>query len=187
MCVENKLSNTCGVMGYARCLWYDAALPEISQLSECATVEDTIKELYGFVDKHAAALDTTDLNDYCNIIETNEEGEITQREVNVAVLKKLCELTESLEGITGEGSLDMSKIDMSKCELSLTGLTDLCGEEITSFCQLIQTLVDKTISQQESIDSLTTSLETLQSTVDTISSNLTTALADITTLQSYHA
>lgn len=187
MCLE-KLTSTC-VRNYATCVSYEGYIPEISDLSKavCVSLDDTTEDIYKFIEKFHIALSTDTFDDYCIEFDTNDEGEITQREVNLGLILKVCELESLIEALGGGESIDMSKLDLDSCDLNLTDFVDACGESITSVCGLLQALVDKVVSQQGEIDTLNATISNMQTDISNLETTISTTIEDrLTALEAFH-
>ena len=136
MSCKNKLKYTCGTKNNARCTFYDAYIPEDSELidEECVTIEETTEDTYKRIDTINEELDLSDLGNNC--IEYNEEeaGVIKTKEALLTLETELCTLKETIE--EEESNIDISTLD-TKC------LVDECGTGFSNANDLLQALIDK--------------------------------------------
>lgn len=181
MACGDKIKDTCVKKIPLRCI--DAkgiVAPEISSLFEesCLDGFEIVEDIYELLDKLYTQLDTTDLDTFCLEFETNDDGEVTQKEVNKAILKAVCEIQDTLSkqntddtGGDTTNTVNPSSIDITKCSFEYGDLVDKCGGSIDGFCELIQVL----INSANTVLTLQTQVTSLQSTV----TNLETTLNDI--------
>ena len=173
-CIE-KLSSGC-VKNFAPCISYEKDLPSCSKHKDanCVSLEDTTSEIYEYICNFKAALSTAGFDtEFCLTFETNSDGEITQREVNEAILQKVCELEIAVAALGGGSEIDMNNLDFSSCEFNLGSFVDTCGEEINSVCDLLQALVDTIVTQQSTIDTMNTTISSLQSQITSLDERVT--------------
>jgi hypothetical protein len=144
MSCGDRLETICGgKKTSAVCVKFTDIVPPIGSSlygEGCLDAEETTKDLYELVGKLLSATDTTGLSGFCLEIDTNDAGEITQREINIAILRKLCETSTP---DTTQPDVDPSKILISSCDLNYGDLVDACGDDINSLCALLQVLLDQ--------------------------------------------
>jgi hypothetical protein len=185
MACNDKLSNNCGGTHMsAYCVEVlNIVLPKLSSLTspKCLNAQETIKDIYEILKTIETSLDTTNLEKYCVSLETNDSGEITQREVNVGILEKICELETLLNNLGTPTVSEVSPlaIQLEECELDYKSLVDNCGEQITNLCQLLQTLIDKA----DLITALTARVAVLESAQSDTESTIADLVERITVLE----
>lgn len=131
-CGDNRKFN-CGEKIQAICVYYHGYLPEYSELEEdCATVEETIDEIYHHQEEILDSIDLSELGNDCIDYSSYQEGEkLKVREALLAIEDYICQ-DDTEEGCC----LDVSAIDV-KC------LTDVCDNPISTQTQLLQAIIDK--------------------------------------------
>lgn len=134
-CTKKKY--TCGdIKTNAHCVYVDKdVLSEGSDLREedCVVVHETLSELYEWVEELKEAY--KDIDTSCLTVETNEEGEVTQRELNEAIIQKLC-TTENTES-DGGGHEDFCDLDFKEKDKTI------CTDDIKTNCEFFQYIIDR--------------------------------------------
>lgn len=134
----NKINNTCGGNKYAlRCVDAEGITPpEVSPLYEqgCLSGYEVIEDIYDLLGKAVASLDTTKIDFSCVDIDTNEDGEITQREINKGLINYICKLPTTSDINNG--------FNLGACNLDYGALVNICNDNIETLCELLQVLVN---------------------------------------------
>lgn len=128
-----KVKNTCLDKYYATCVYYELDLPEISQLQDCVTLEETTQELYSFIEELKSELDFSQLETNCGDL-----TELSLKEILVAQQNKICELEQEL----GEQP-NLLDTPLTDCDIDLQGLVDVCGEQPETVCDLLKIIVNQ--------------------------------------------
>lgn len=184
MSCGSKVSNFCGGNKYAlRCVDAVGITPaEVSDLfgETCLDGFEVIQDLYSLIGTIYTYLDTTDFETYCVEFTPNENGEITQREVNLGLLKFVCELEQKIPTESGSTTVDPRDVDITVCEFDYGTLVDKCGAPIEDLCELLQALIDEV----NTIDALETRVTTLESQVSTLETTVADLVNRVTILES---
>ena len=129
----NNRKNTCaGNIVSSICTKYMGYLPEYSILNqECASIEETTEELYKNQEKILESIDLSELGNDC--ISYQKQGEkLKVNEVLYALESEICDIKDKItENVFKEMHLDFK------------GLTDQCGNNISSLKIFFQTLINE--------------------------------------------
>ena len=129
----NSRKNTCaGNIVSSICTKYMGYLPEYSILNqECASIEETTEELYKNQEKILESIDLSELGNDC--IRYQKQGE--KLKVNEALYTLESEICDIKDKITENVFKEMN--------LDFKGLTDKCGNSISSLKIFFQTLINE--------------------------------------------
>lgn len=136
-----KLSNTCGIMQYATCVYYEITVPAFSSLidEECYTVEEALADLYQLMGGIKEEIDLSALTD--NGLEyTLEDGKILVKNALSDHAEAIVKLQESVSGILKGYD---GNVDITTWGLDTECLVESCGEPITDLKKLLQVLITK--------------------------------------------
>lgn len=131
---QNKVKHTCGdLKNYATCIQYELELPTFSELEGCVTLEETTEELYNLVGEIKEDINLVGLGNGClTYADKKPKTVILKLEQEICLLKaRVLELEQR----------PLCNLPLSDC-VDTSGLTDPCGDEVNTFGQLLQILVN---------------------------------------------
>lgn len=138
----DKIEDTCGKKINARCVDYEGTVNTQSELTNdsCLNVHNTTQDIYNQLEDIQNSIDLEGLGENCVTYE-QEGDKLTVVEALLGLESKLCELVEESTSGTG-GCHPIFDADITCLNLDLGCLTtDPCGEQITTFKQLLQALI----------------------------------------------
>ena len=92
-----KVKNRCGQLQYATCVKYEGNIPEWSDLydeRDCASVEETVEDLYNIAEQIKEDIDLTGLDNECL---TLDPAEIKPNTLFQILITKICALEETIQ------------------------------------------------------------------------------------------
>ena len=129
-CSKNRVKYQCDVETASDCVSYNTQLPEWSSLSTCVSADEALNEIYSNISGILSDIDISDINDCSDY--SSDEKTIPTVLANLAT--EVCNLKEQL-------SQSSEAFDITR--LNLGCLEEECEAKITTFPELIQTIVDK--------------------------------------------
>jgi hypothetical protein len=176
MCKE-RLSNTCGGSKTpVRCLGLDGLKPNAySQYSsnDCIDGYEVLEDIYKQLTTVQDGLDNSALTSDC-ILEIPEK----QNELNQVFLDKICEILAAMAAASDPDAATIDSLSLTPCDFDFGTLVDVCGDPITTLCQLLQKLIveankvtaleDALVVERDRIDALETTLNALVTTVNNL-------------------
>lgn len=155
-CGDNKLKHSCGELINALCVKYQGDIPEFSSIDEnnCpVVVEEVLDDMYELLAETKVDFTKLGCLEYeTDLTEINLEEVLLKFETEICTLKEALEETDTdTDTEPTEDPLDFSITDLG---LDLECLVDPCGEQITNFKPLIQTIITKLCSLCTSIDEI---------------------------------
>lgn len=144
---EDNVKTNCWEQQPSACVIYEESLPDYSKLKKnCATIQETTKELYDHQDKIKKSIDLSNLNNGCIDFDEFKEGkELQVHEAFNAIENKLCKVLDEMEDDEEESELNLD----FKC------LATTCGEPITSLKDLLQSLINEVCDLKNKVNELT--------------------------------
>lgn len=136
---NNKVKHTCGTQNFATCVNYEGTTNSQSELAEesCLDLEITTQDTYEQLEEIKTEIDLSELGEQClDYVEV--EGKIIVKNVLLKYETEICELKEKVEALENRQVCDMLITDC----VDLKCLTDACSNEITTYGQLFQALID---------------------------------------------
>jgi hypothetical protein len=138
-----KIKHTCGTKVFATCVEYETELPEFSEIDDCPTIEETTEELYTLVGESQLE----GLGELCLEYVKTEEDKIIVSYVLAKFEEEICNLKEQVETLSEP--IDICSLPITECGLDLKCITDACNEDIQTFGQLVQAMIDKICEDAE--------------------------------------
>lgn len=136
-----KLKNTCGVVSFATCTYYEDSVPVFSSLinEDCYTVEEVIVDTYQILTSIKSELDLVDLlNNGIEYVLVDGKvltnNALSKHAEEIIALKK--SVSDILTGYDGN-------MDITSWGLDTSCLVDACGDDITTLKQVLDSLITK--------------------------------------------
>lgn len=131
-----KIKHTCATKNYATCIKYELDLPEFSELDDCVNLEETTEELYNFIGESQLS----ELGDSCLEYVETEEGKIIVKNVLLKFEEEICTLKTEVENLK---TITLCNTNITNCNFNFGILVDSCGNQPTTFKEVIQLLLDQ--------------------------------------------
>lgn len=128
----------------ARCVTYEGKHSECSELDCCdrPSVHDTLEDMSDQFSAICSAIDTAGLGDLCLEYDgTGEEGEVLVKDVLLKLEQTVCDLKENIQE---EGECNpIFNQDITCAGLDLSCLVDECGEQPSTFKEVLQIMINE--------------------------------------------
>ena len=133
-----KIKYGCGDSMYATCINYDTPLPEFSEITECADLNETTTELYSLVGELREQSDLSELGERClDYVEVS--GKIFVKNALLKMEEEICLLKEKVLELETTALCDTSIQD---CSLNFGTLTDACSNQPQTLAETLQLILD---------------------------------------------
>lgn len=132
----NKIKHTCGSTSNATCIHYESNVNVDSEFTnaDCLTIEETTQDIYNQLEN----LDLSALGELClSYVQENNKNIV--KNVLLKFEEEICNLKEEVETVKNRQLCDML---IGDC-VDVKCLTDICDNSITTFGELLQSLIDK--------------------------------------------
>lgn len=136
----NKTKHTCGDPNYATCVTYEKELPDFTKITDnCYTIEETTEDQYLILGDIKEEIDLSELGEQCLSYVLDENDKIVVKNVLLKYEEKICEMETKITELENRQLCDML---IGDC-VNVSCLTSSCDEPITTFGELLQSLIDK--------------------------------------------
>jgi len=139
-----KIKDTCGPINYATCIIYEGILPVFSNLTQIGstTIEEIVADMYLLLgDTKEETNVNILLQDSC-LTYTLIEGKITTAQAIKTLDAELCDVKDRLDNIS---KYQLWDTPIDGCDIDLEGLVDPCGNQPSTFCELLKIMTPQTI------------------------------------------
>ena len=136
-----KIKYTCEGEKPAMCIKYEGEVNTNSEYTEegCLSIEETTQDQYNQLEKIWSKIDLSELGESCLEYLTDEDDKIVVKNVLLKFEEKICELEEKVTELQNRPICDMP---IGDC-IDTSCLVDPCNNNITTWVQLIQILINK--------------------------------------------